>query len=311
VGDVNLSVWTIERIAAGEPYYAAVGDELRRHRYPTKSVFNWRTPFHYTTVATLSVERTGKVLFGLACAVILTGAFAYTQFSAVNSVIAPILLLGAMLPALLVRPGGVALPEISAGVIIGLSLNAYVARQCVAGAVLGVLAVFVREIAAPYFLVCGLLALLARRRSELMVCLVGGLAYAVYYAFHAMAASAAMQPGDLAHAQSWVQWPGLPFVLKTLHTYGWLTLLPPPVTAVAVSLGMAGAFARSISPQARWSLVCYLAFFSIVGQSFNYYWGYLVCAIWAHAFLHSVEGLSALVRTAQADPEATPEAVAS
>lgn len=304
VGDVNLGMWTIARLRAGERYYDAVGSELRRNHYPTRSVFNWRTPLHYMTVAALSPEWAGTALFVLAAAVVLTGGFAYTRVSGVKSVVAPILLLGAMLPALLVRPGGLALPEIAAGVFIGLSLNLYVLGRGGLAAVTGISAVFLRELAAPYAIVCGVLAIGARRRAESRIWIFGGAAYLVYYAVHATAASAAILPGDIGHAHSWVRFSGAEFVLKTVYTYGWLTLLPPPATAVAAAVGLAGAFSRAIPPQIRWSLLIYYVFFSAVGQPFNYYWGYLTCAVWAHAFVHSAEGLTTLVRAARPEPAA-------
>jgi hypothetical protein len=36
--------------------------------------------------------------------------------------------------------------------------------------------------------------------------------------------------------------------------------------------------------------------FSIVGQPFNYYWGYLTCGMWAHAFVFSAEGAQRVLR---------------
>src|SRR5262249_12040299 len=56
VGDTVLHIETIERIRTGEPYYSAVGAELRKHDYPTAQVVNWRTPLHYEVVAALSLK---------------------------------------------------------------------------------------------------------------------------------------------------------------------------------------------------------------------------------------------------------------
>ena len=39
------------RIRAGEAYYAAFGDELRRRGYPARSIFNWRTPMLLSALA--------------------------------------------------------------------------------------------------------------------------------------------------------------------------------------------------------------------------------------------------------------------
>lgn len=310
VGDLNLHQWTIERIRAGAPYYAAVGDELRRSGYPTKPIFNWRTPLHYRAVAALSIEGAGILLSGLAMTLVVTGALVYVRYSVLKSLIGALFLLGAMMPVLLVRPGSVLLAEVWTGVFIGLSLNAYVARLWQLGAVLGVVAVFTRELAAPYGLVCGLLAIHARRRHESSIWVIGGLAFGGYYALHAVAASAAIEPGDLAHGHSWVRLLGLPFVFSTLYTYGWLTLLPPPVTPMAAAFGLTAICARTVPPQVSAALVTYVIFFCIVGQPFDFYWGFLTAAIWAHAFVHGPEGTARILGAALRRPTRQHSAVA-
>jgi hypothetical protein len=42
--DVDLYHAEVERIARGESYYSAAGAELHERGYPTRSIFNWRTP---------------------------------------------------------------------------------------------------------------------------------------------------------------------------------------------------------------------------------------------------------------------------
>jgi hypothetical protein len=298
IGDSNLYLRMIERLRAGEPYYLVVGEELRRHHYPTIPIFNWRTPLHSELIVALSVKHAGTLLSALAIAVVATGMMAYANYSVMKSLTAPLLLFGAVLPALIVRPDAVVMAEIWSGVFVGLSLNAYIARKWIPGALLGVTAIFLRELAVPYGLACGMLALRDRRWREFQVWTIGGLGYIAYYIIHAVHASGAIQPGDLRHAESWIQWAGLAFLLRTLHTYGWLTLQPPVFTAVAAGIGLAGLFARSAPLHLRVTLSIYAILFSIIGQRFNYYWGYLACVVWAHAFVFSAEGLSTLARAA-------------
>ena len=50
-GDVALYRAEIDRLHAGESYYSVAGDELRPAGYPTRSVFNWRTPLPMWLVA--------------------------------------------------------------------------------------------------------------------------------------------------------------------------------------------------------------------------------------------------------------------
>jgi hypothetical protein len=297
VGDLKLHEYTIERIRNDEPYYSAVGGALREHSYPSTSVLNWRMPLHYEIVAILSIARASQVLAALALLVIVTGTLPYARESLSKTMLAALFLFGAMMPPLAIGPAIAFFPESWAGVILGLSLNAYIGRRFLLGAALGVAALFLRELVAPYALACGLLALGAKRWRELCLWTVGGLAFAVYYAMHAAAAIDAIEPGDLTHARSWIAFLGLPFVFKTLHVYGWLTLSPPILTPIAAALGLA-ATATPAPAQLRVSLVLYVMLFSVVGQPFNYYWGYVTNAIWAHAFVYSAQGLDRLIRTA-------------
>src|SRR5262245_19616252 len=50
-GDVALYQAEVERIRAGESYYEAAANELPARGYPTRSVFNWRTPLPVSLVA--------------------------------------------------------------------------------------------------------------------------------------------------------------------------------------------------------------------------------------------------------------------
>jgi hypothetical protein len=297
VGDLKLHEYTIERIRNDEPYYPAVGSALREHGYPSTSVLNWRIPLHYEMVAVLSNARASQILAALALLVIVTGTLPYARESLSKTMLAALFLFGAMMPPLAIGPAIVFFPESWSGVILGLSLNAYIGRKFLLGAALGVVAVFLRELAAPYALACGLLAIRAKRWRELFLWTLGGLAFAMYYALHAAAVIDAIQPGDLTHAQSWIAFLGLPFVFKTLHVYGWLTLSTPLLTPVAAALGLAST-ATSAPAHLRVSLVLYVMLFSVVGQPFNYYWGYVTNAIWAHAFVYSAQGLNRLIRTA-------------
>src|SRR4051794_3870068 len=45
-GDIDVYRQIVERVRAGEPFYDVCRDELRKNGYPTRSVFNWRTPMY-------------------------------------------------------------------------------------------------------------------------------------------------------------------------------------------------------------------------------------------------------------------------
>ena len=64
-GDVALYWAEIHRIAGGEGYYAAAADELRQRGFPTRSVFNWRTPAPMWLIGVLPDARLGGAILGL------------------------------------------------------------------------------------------------------------------------------------------------------------------------------------------------------------------------------------------------------
>lgn len=295
--DIALHAATIAELADGAPYYVAVGAQLRRRGYPSASIANWRTPMHYRAVVALGSTWAGRLLTALALSLIALGGYACsTRFPGAWFVSASVLL-GTMAPALLVRPGGVVMAEIWAGVLIGLAIALYQLRAWTVAALVGVLAIFMRELAAPFGLVCALLALRARRRAEITVWVCGAVAYAVYYTWHALNVSAASQPTDYAWPQSWVRLLGWPFVLQTVWVSGWTIMLPYVVTPVVAVMALCSTLARATPPQLRWPLLAYAGFFCVVGQEFNHYWGFVTAPLWSFALLYSPDGIRTLWST--------------
>ena len=294
-GDAALYRKVVERLSAGESYYVALGSELRADNYPTKSSFNWRAPAHLVFVARFSPERATVLLHVLTLAGILATVAVFSRFGTVPTAAATIAQLGALATAL--QPDAVGVAEIWAGVLIALSACAYYRSWWIAGATLAIIAVFMRELAAPYCAVCGLLAL-RNRRLEAVVWLAGGALYLVYYGLHASQVQAHVLPSDLAHTQGWQQWNGLRFIVATVGVNGWLGFLPGWATVLFMVIALTGLAARSIPTQVAGPLILYFALFMCAGLPFNYYWGFVTAPLWALAFGHSVDGGRLLVQTA-------------
>jgi hypothetical protein len=206
------------------------------------------------------------------------------------------LMMGALATGM--RAEAVYLAEVWAGVLIALSLCAYHQRYWIAAASLAVIALFFRELVAPYCLVCGLLSLRARRWRESAVWIAGGLLYTAYFVAHALAVRAHTLPTDIAHHESWLRWNGLQFVLSTLQMNGWLQRTPSWVDAAFLVTALAGALWSAAPLQLRLSLLVYAALFSIAGLSFNYYWGLMTTPIWALAAAHGIAAWPPLARAA-------------
>ena len=292
--DALLHARTIERLRGAISYYSVVGAELRRDGYPTRSVFNWRTPAHYELIAWVTVQGATTTLRLLAIAVVFGAMWAFARESPARCVAAGFLLFGGMLMPLIGHL--VVFGEVCAGTLIGLSLALYArGRWFVLAAWLGIAAVFLREISVIYAVTCGVLAIIHRRRAESLTWIAGGLAYCAYYALHAMNVSQHIQPTDIAHGESWLQFQGLSFVLRTLHGGGLLMFMPVWITPVACVLALAAVYAPSIPPAVRWSLLLYCLFFSVAGQPFNFYWGWVSISIWCYALVYAGEGFQRLL----------------
>ncbi|MCA1563234.1 MAG: hypothetical protein LC804_24270 [Acidobacteria bacterium] len=295
-GDAYLHLATIERIRAGDRYYDAVGEELRRGRYPATHVFNWRTPAHFVAVATLSVPVARVILKVLAFIALGLTMLALARESRAVLVIGAIAQLGAVATAF--RPMAVGVSEVWAGVFIALSLCAYVKRWWTAAAVLGIAAVFTRELAAPYCVACAVLAMPAHRRREASVWIAGGLAYAVYFAIHLSQVQAHQLPTDLSHTESWLRWNGLEFIIATLKVNGWIGLAPRWVAVLYMVLALAAATLPRAPRQVVVPLLTYFVLFAFAGQPFNNYWGWVTAPIWAFAAAYGVEGVHLLILAA-------------
>lgn len=304
--DVDLYRAEVARMAAGEGYYAAAAAELRHRGYPTRSVFNWRTPVPLWIFAQLPDPRWGKaVLIGLG---LLLAVLAYTlasrddtqrtspladennrSFSPAatrgRSFSTPGALLVAALtgPLLLCMLGDIYLmPELWAGVLIALSLCLYGLDRRGWAVVCGLAALAVRELALPYCLLCLAWAWRERRRGELYAWLLGMSAYAAGYALHVAAVSGWIRPDDTAHTHGWVRCGGLGFLLATVQINAYLLVLPQWVSGLWFAAAMIGLTGWD-SPAGRRIAAAtagYAVGLSLVGQEFNQYWGALVAPLW-------------------------------
>ena len=232
----------------------------------------------------MSVEGAGRLLFGLGMAVVVSATLAYARQSRRKAIAAMFFVGGAMLHPMLARPGGVVFAETWASVLIGLSVDAYVARLWLPGALLGVLAVFIRELAGAYALVCGLLALRARRWREFsrLGCRRARLRRLLRAARSAGNRSCATRGSNpRALVIPGARDPAL--FLCPMYVYGWLAAAPAILTPIAAAFGLAAIWARSAPAQLTFSLIAYVGLFCVAAQPFDFYWGYLTCAIWGHA----------------------------
>ena len=144
------------RRAGSQPadnYYDAIATELRERGYPMKSIFNWRTPLPVWLVGVLP-EGWGQVLLmGTAGVMWLLGlALLGREFGRLGILVGMATISGAVLPCLLDEI--FIMPEVWAGVLIGLSAAAYGTDRPRAGCLAALAALLSRELSAPWCLIC-------------------------------------------------------------------------------------------------------------------------------------------------------------
>jgi hypothetical protein len=291
--DIDLYRAEADRIRGGEPYYSAVKAELEVRGYPTRSVLNWRTPLPVWLIGILPNGVAQLLIVALAVAVLaVAGHVVGKEAGLARALTLLFLLIGALLPAAL--PGPYLMSEVWCGVLIAASLSFYGTDRRGAGVAFGLLALFVRELAAPYCLVCGLFAMHERRWKEVRAWIVGAIAYAAFYAWHLSQVIPLIESHARAHDEGWLQFGGAAFVISLVQMNVYLLLLPQWVSAVFLVVSLLGfaAMDGGWGRRAAWTVCLYLLAFGFIGQPFNQYWGSVMAPMFCFG---AVQGMAALV----------------
>ncbi len=162
--------------------------------------------------------------------------------------------------------------EVAAGVLILLSVAAYGNGWRWLGLLAAVAALFLRELALPYVLVCVVLSIRERDWQKFLAYAASLTLYAAYFGWHWWMVSSQLGPMDRAYGEGWIAFGGLDFVLATVGFNGLWSLGPDWLPAVLLPLGLLGLWAW---PQGRALAMVgvYVAAFLVVGKPFNAYWG--------------------------------------
>lgn len=295
-GDAATYAEIVARMQSGEPYYDAAHDVLRDNGYGTASVFNWRFPLWPTVLALLPGLGWAQALLGLCgiAAIILVASEWRQTLGHLGTAIAAFL--AALSLGGLLAPESVLFAEVAAGILILLSFAAYAADWRWLGVAAALLALFVRELAAPAVIVALLYAVRDRRPREVVVLLIGVAAFAAAYALHVGAVLSRLGPGDLAYAEGWLQFGGLGFLVRAAQFNGLFALAPVWLAALLLPLGLLGALAALPNLRAILVLVLFVTAFAIIGKPFNTYWGALFTPLLTLCVVWSVPALRDLLR---------------
>ncbi|MEN6451985.1 MAG: hypothetical protein ABFC96_15965 [Thermoguttaceae bacterium] len=284
--DVALYRAEVDRIHRGEGYYEAAAAELAPRGFPTRSVFNWRTPLPMWLLGKLPAAVMGKLLLGGLALLLLAMALEATARDLgdvargwMRPLACLLLLTGALLPTVL---GDLfVVPVLWAGVLLALSVCAYGVNRPYTGVAFGLAAVFVRELALPYCLLALGIAWWQGRRREMALWLLGLLAWTTFFALHCWRVSGLIGPDAIAHQHGWIRFGGAGFVISLAQMNAYLLLLPQWVAAlylVAALVGF-GGWTTPLGTRIGLGVCLFLAAFAAVGQSFNQYWGSLIAPL--------------------------------
>ena len=305
-GDLFMYEQMVARLSAGEPYYTVIGDELRKGQYYTREIFHWRTPFVMSTLAVLPISLAGSLAIVLAAALCLATFHVAARFGSVIGWTAALLQVGAV--ARVLAPTSVFLAETWSGLFIGISICASLLERHLLAAAFGGLALFARELAAPYCVVAGTFAVVRRRWSEVWAWGAVAALYSVYFFRHLTQVWAHQRPEDTAGG-SWIALGGLPFVLSTVQAHVLVLVQPSISTAIAFVLVLAGVLSARTPALVRAVAGGYLLLFLVCGKPYNNYWGLMAWPAWAFAGGHGLELILydvARWRQIRSDSPATP-----
>jgi len=276
-GDLATYVRIVADMRHGQDYYAAAHTELVNGHYGTRSVFNWRLPVLFWIAAALPTQAAVDALLQAVALVTLAVSCLWLRrtTSFAITILAAVALAGNLCTCF--DPNIFLFSDITAGTLILLSVALYGLRLPLLGFAVGLLALFCRELVAPYVVLCAVMAWRDRRWWEVGGWVAGIVAFAAYFAWHYFEVHAHIGPHDVAYSDTWFAFGGLNFILGTATFNGIMVTQPFRMTALVLPLGLLGllAWRNEGSARAGLTVAVYLALFLFVGKHFDDYWGAL------------------------------------
>lgn len=290
--DIALIAAELDRVRAGEPYYAAAIAEITSRGYQHSSPLNFRLPtLAWLEAALPSLWIAQVVLLGLGLA---TAWMIHAQLppSASDHRLAALAAAGTMLPVWL-TPRIVVMHEVWAGTLIALSVAVWRKDKPLLSVIVGLMACLIRELAVLYLATMFTVSLFERRRRAAIVWAAAIVVVAAALVVHARMVSGYLEAGP---TNGWLAFGGLRFVLASARANPLALLLPGAALAIVVPVAVAGLW--------RWrhparlpvaaTVSTFAVFFLFVGRPDNWYWGFLVAPLWPFGLI----GFTAAARSA-------------
>jgi hypothetical protein len=298
--DLVLYDRIIAAIREGQDYYTAAARELRAGGYPMRPFVAFRPPLLAETLATLSPFAALLLLRGLIAATIF--AWALRLRSATGSLpawsIACLLLAGSV--ALFGQARYLTVHEIWAGLLVALSLALRSPKHWVAAAVLGLIALLVRELALPYVATMAVAALWERRWREAAGWTTAMAIFAAALLHHAEAVNAVVTAADRA-SPGWTHLGDWTFFVRAEWLTGPLRSAPYLAAALAAPLALLGwaGWREPIAARGFAVLAVYAAMLMFFGRPDNFYWALLFAPLLLIGLAFAPRSLGELIAAAR------------
>jgi hypothetical protein len=266
-------------VQAGENYYRATADELRKGNYPLKPFFTFRLPTHAVIYAAFG-ERVMMILFWL-----LSAALMVAWWLRLGSPFPP-LQKGLFLALVAGGLGGLLQPQTGlfheswAAMLLALMVAIYRPTRIWPAVLAGGAALMIRELALPMILAMGGLALLEKRWKEVGAWTAVVALFVAYLALHAHWVSRVVLPND-PPSPGWSAMLGLQFALKSIAKVTLGFRLPTALAAALLILSLFGwASVRSgWALRATILLAGYGAMIALMARTDTFYWALIAAPL--------------------------------
>ena len=301
--DLQLYRDIITCVRAGEGYYSATADELRKGNYPLKPFFTFRLPTHATIYAALG-ERAMVVIFWLLSAALMIAWWIRLRSSL------PRLLLAAALILLAGGLGGLLQPQTGlfheswAALLLALMIAIHRPERFWPAVLAGGAALMVRELALPMILAMAGLALLERRWREVAAWTAVVALFAVFLVLHARWVGQVVLTGD-PPSQGWSSMLGLQFALKSIAKVTFGIRLPAALASAALILSLFGW----VSVRTGWGLrvaillAGYGAMLALLARTDTFYWALIAAPLSFAGLVFVPKALSDLLKSLRTSRE--------
>jgi hypothetical protein len=272
-----------KRVRDGQRYHEAARDEFAdplwsENGFRPTSVFHWRTPIYAWVMAPLSDKGSMALAGGLAFIAAICCFLALGRTVGPGPACLTFLLIGPF--AWCALGAAFRFTELWAGILIALSVAAYGIHRWPVAVVAAIAALFFRELALPYCLLCFVLAIGQRRWTEVGTWVIGFGLFAIFYAWHVQQVRLMIGSSEETKVGSWLHFGGTAFALAAVQLGNVvLTASPAALTAIVLPLALLGLAGWRSEAGTRAFLTCigYLVFFLVAGQPpYNAYWGLLI-----------------------------------